>query len=52
MSIAAKSTGRNLARNWDLAVTSSALLVIVGGIALPHIRKLIASDGETKTDER
>jgi hypothetical protein len=33
---------RNLARNWDLAVTSSALLLIVGGIALPHLRKLLA----------
>jgi hypothetical protein len=31
---------RNLARNWDLAVTSSALLLIVGGIALPHLRKI------------
>ena len=34
---------RQIARNWDLAVTSSALLVIVGGIALPHLRKLLAS---------
>jgi hypothetical protein len=32
---------RNLARNWDFAVTSSALLLIVGGIAYPHLRKLI-----------
>ncbi len=32
---------RNLARNWDLAVTSSALLLIVGGLAYPHLRKLI-----------
>jgi hypothetical protein len=32
---------RNIARNWDLAVTSSALLLIVGGIALPHLRRLI-----------
>jgi len=31
---------RNLARNWDLAVTSSALLLIVGGIALPHLRRI------------
>jgi hypothetical protein len=30
---------RNIARNWDLAVTSSALLLIVGGIAFPHLRK-------------
>jgi hypothetical protein len=32
---------RSLARNWDIAVTSGALLVIVGGIALPHLRRLI-----------
>jgi hypothetical protein len=32
---------RNIARNWDLAVTSSAFLLIVGGMALPHLRKLI-----------
>jgi hypothetical protein len=51
MSTAAKSTGRSLARNWDLAVTSSALLLIVGGLAAPHIRKLLAPD-ETKTDPR
>jgi hypothetical protein len=38
---------RQLARNWDLAVTSSALLLIVGGIALPHLRKLLAAgEGE------
>jgi hypothetical protein len=32
---------RHIARNWDYAVTSSALLLIVGGIALPHVRKFI-----------
>jgi hypothetical protein len=37
---------RSLARNWDYALTSSALLVIVGGIALPHLRRLIASADE------
>jgi hypothetical protein len=35
-----RAMSRNLARNWDLAVTSSALLLIVGGIALPHLRKI------------
>ena len=35
-------TGRTLAKNWDIAVTSSALLLIVGGIAAPHIRRLLA----------
>jgi hypothetical protein len=34
---------RQIARNWDYAVTSSALLLIVGGIALPHLRKLLGS---------
>jgi hypothetical protein len=31
-----------LMKNWDLAVTSSALLVIVGGMAAPHVRRLLA----------
>ena len=48
MSTAAKSTGRNLARNWDLAVTSSALLLIVGGLALPRLRALAR---RTRPDE-
>jgi hypothetical protein len=33
MTTTAKTAGRGLASNWDLAVTSSALLLIVGGIA-------------------
>jgi hypothetical protein len=40
MSLTANTTGRSLARNWDLALTSSALLLIVGGLAAPHIRRL------------
>jgi hypothetical protein len=36
------TAGRSLARNWDFAVTSSALLLIVGGLAAPRIRKLIS----------
>jgi hypothetical protein len=32
---------RSIARNWDIAISSSALLLIVGGIALPHLRKLM-----------
>jgi hypothetical protein len=46
MSTTAKTAGRGLASNWDLALTSSALLVIVGGIAAPHIRRLLARDGD------
>ena len=42
MSTTAKTAGRGLASNWDLALTSSALLLIVGGIAAPHIRRLLA----------
>jgi hypothetical protein len=37
------TAGRGLARNWDLAITSSALLVIVAGLAAPRIRKLIGA---------
>lgn len=32
---------RSLASNWDLALTSSALLVIVGGMAAPHLKRLV-----------
>jgi hypothetical protein len=46
MSTTAKTAGRGLASNWDLALTSSALLLIVGGLAAPHIRRLIARDGD------
>jgi hypothetical protein len=43
MSTTAKTAGRGLASNWDLALTSSALLLIVGGLAAPHIRRLFAA---------
>jgi hypothetical protein len=44
MSTTAKTAGRGLASNWDLALTSSALLLIVGGLAAPHIRRLLAGE--------
>lgn len=31
------------ARNWDLVVTSSALAVIVVGVAAPHVKKLVST---------
>jgi hypothetical protein len=31
-----------MVKNWDIAIASSALLLIVGGIAAPHVRRLIA----------
>lgn len=37
------TTTRSLASNWDLALTSSALLLIVGGMAAPHIRRLLTA---------
>lgn len=37
-------TLKNLASNWDLAVASGALLVIVGGMLAPRLRKLRASE--------
>jgi hypothetical protein len=43
MSTTAKSAGRGLASNWDFALTSSALLLIVGSMAAPHIRRLFTS---------
>jgi hypothetical protein len=49
MSTTAKTAGRGLASNWDLALTSSALLLIVGGIAAPHLRRLLARGGSDET---
>ena len=37
------TAGRCIARNWDLAITSSALLLIVAGLAAPRIRKLLGA---------
>jgi hypothetical protein len=34
-----------MAKNWDIAIASSALLLIVSGIAAPHVRRLLAGDG-------
>ncbi len=48
MSTTAKTAGRNLASNWDLALTSGALLLIVGGLAAPHVRRLLARGGEQR----
>jgi hypothetical protein len=31
-----------MAKNWDIAIASSALLLIVGGLAAPHVRRLFA----------
>jgi hypothetical protein len=50
MSTTAKTAGRGLASNWDIALTSSALLLIVGGIAAPHIRRLIAGNASDVED--
>jgi hypothetical protein len=44
MTTTAKTAGRGLASNWDLALTSSAFLLIVGGLAAPHVRRLLAGD--------
>ena len=43
MSTTAKTAGRGLASNWDIALTSTALALIVGGIAAPHVRRLLAA---------
>jgi len=45
MSTTAKTAGRGLASNWDLALTSTALALIVGCIAAPHVRRMLASSG-------
>jgi hypothetical protein len=51
MSTTAKTAGRGLASNWDLALTSSALLLIVGGMAAPHVRRLLAREGSVDAAE-
>jgi hypothetical protein len=48
MSTTAKTAGRGLASNWDLALTSTALALIVGGLAAPHIRRLLAREEAVK----
>jgi hypothetical protein len=48
MSTTAKTAGRNLASNWDLALTSGALLLIIGGLAAPHLRRLFADGGDPR----
>jgi hypothetical protein len=30
-----------MTKNWDIAIASSALLLIVGGMAAPHVRRLL-----------
>jgi hypothetical protein len=30
-----------MTKNWDIAIAGSALLLIVGGIAAPHLRRLL-----------
>jgi hypothetical protein len=34
---------KKLAENWDLAVASGALLLIVGGLVAPRIRRSVSS---------
>jgi hypothetical protein len=51
MSTTAKTAGRGLASNWDIALTSSALALIVGGIAAPHVRRLLTRDSELSAPE-
>jgi hypothetical protein len=45
MSTTAKTAGRGLASNWDIALTTTALALIVGGIVAPHVRRLLTRDG-------
>jgi hypothetical protein len=41
-----------LAANWDLALTSSALLLIVGGLAAPHVRRLVGKQRQAELGDR
>jgi len=39
---------KSLRSNWDIALTSSALLLIVGGLAAPHIKRLVGKQREAE----
>ncbi len=43
---------KSLASNWDIVVTSSALLVIVGGVAAPHVKRLVRKQREAELGDR
>ena len=31
-----------MVKNWDIAIASSALLLIVSGLAAPHVRRMLS----------
>ena len=43
---------KSLASNWDLVVASTALLVIVGGLAAPHVKRLVSQQREAELGDR
>ena len=43
---------QRLAANWDLAVATSALLLIVGGLAAPHLRRLVGKQRQAELGDR
>ena len=45
---ASGAMSKSLRSNWDIAVASSALLLIVGGVAAPHIKRLIGKQREAE----
>ena len=39
---------KSLASNWTLVVASTALMVIMGGLATPLIKRLLSQQGEAE----
>ena len=49
---ASGAMSKSLRSNWDIVVASSALLLIVGGLAAPHIRRLAGKQREGQLGDR
>ena len=43
---------KSLASNWTVIVASTALMVIMGGLAAPHVKRLISQQGEAELGDR
>ncbi len=43
---------KSLASNWTLVVASTAVVVIVGGLTAPHVKRLLSQEGEAELGDR